>query len=498
MGPRIDRWGGAVVCAMAVLVGASNAGAHGIQGHVHVTGWAIENLPPSDLRDFFSDPEVMNAALFGAAFTDSGYWPQGGELADKAHAYGEHTHWEPFVQDFVAWILEHDPPPWTSLESRKRVAFLMGCASHGLQDEVFDSLYLYQVKEHDHGGQDVADPGTDGFLALDGHIRFAPEVWMPMDTLLELYSGLDREITADVIEDAVGVMGLFYLGEDAEEVALGLGERHRDALPWTEDHYLDPAIPGSLRAEIAPTMAYMEALWARLHGTFEHEDLVIHAYPEPPRRLHGRDAGSPDSWVTLVTGVGIEAGTATVTWTDEGGADVAFTKKGSRWRGLGFWGRLIRLVPSEDPQPGAWYTVGLEPGASLVDGGTLDASWSFDFQAPCEEPDAEACPDLGHLPIPRIDPPAEPEPEPSPELQPESGPEPTPDAGPEPQPEPSPEPVSDAGPEPDAAEPPAVTTDPGEGCAGGPGGGVAALVAALALLAAADGRTRSRRPTGIR
>ena len=106
-----------------LLLFPANASAHGIWAHIHVTGWAAENLPPGELRDFFaSDPEVFNALLFGAAFTDSGYWPQAGELATKSRAYGEHTHWEPFISDFVAWIRANDPPPWTSLESKKRVA----------------------------------------------------------------------------------------------------------------------------------------------------------------------------------------------------------------------------------------------------------------------------------------------------------------------------------------------------------------------------------------
>ena len=92
------------------------------------------------------------------------------------------------------WVF-HDPPPWNTLESRKRVAFLMGCASHGLQDTLFDSLFLYQIEERDGAGQDFADPGTDGFLVLDEHVRFQPEEDIPMETLLELYAGLEEEIT---------------------------------------------------------------------------------------------------------------------------------------------------------------------------------------------------------------------------------------------------------------------------------------------------------------
>ena len=116
---------GLMVCALVCTMSTS-ATAHGIWSHIHVTGWAVENMPPGEVRDFFaSDPEIFNALLFGAAFTDSGYWPQGGDLATKSRAYGEHSHWEPFIGDFIAWIVANDPPPWTSLESKKRVAFLL-------------------------------------------------------------------------------------------------------------------------------------------------------------------------------------------------------------------------------------------------------------------------------------------------------------------------------------------------------------------------------------
>ena len=398
------------------LVASAPASAHGIWGHIHVTGWAMENLPAGELRDFLSEPEVFNAALFGAAYTDSGYWPQGGDLATKSRPYSEHTHWEPFIQDFVVWIRDNDPPPWDSLESRQRIGFLMGCGSHGLQDEIFDSLFLFQVGEHDAGGQEEADPGTDGFMGIDGHIRFVPEPWMPMETLLELYKTLDAAVTEDVIQDSVDIMTFFYVNEAGIEVAEALGEEYEDVIPWTHDHYLNPEIPGSLVAEISPTMGYMQAMFDRLHGRFTHDDLVVHTYPEPPRRLHGRLAASPDSWVSFISGIGMKVETADLSWVDDEGEAVAFSPDGTRWGGLGAWSRVGRLYPTDDLDPGAWYTVGMGPGTELMDGSTYDASWAFDLQAPCDDADDEACPDLGDIPVPVIDGSA---PEPVPEAEPE-------------------------------------------------------------------------------
>lgn len=389
-----------VVACLALTLPAS-AYAHGIWGHIHVTGWAIENLAPGELRDFFDDPEVMNAALFGAAFTDSGYWPQAGDLATRSREYSEHTHWEPFIEDFVVWIRENDPPPWDSLESRQRVAFLMGCASHGLQDEIFDSLFLFQVQEQDAGSQDNADPGSDGFLVMDEHIRFVPERYIPMDTLLELYADLDNEIDADTIDRAVTLMESIYVNPNGITVAEGLGRQYEAELPWTQAHYLDPDIPGSLRAEINPTAAYLEAIWKRLHDEFGPEDAVIATYPEDPRRLRSGDPSTVNSWITFIFGAGIDLSTVTTTVTaEEGGAELAHGVEGTRWGHPR--PRLLRLRPEESLDPGTWWEAQLAAGATFIDGTVLDAAARHRFQVACRDDDPRACPPI-EPDVPSID-----------------------------------------------------------------------------------------------
>jgi hypothetical protein len=385
---------------IALLVPAA-ASAHGIQGHMHVTAWAIENLPPGEVRDFFDDPEVLNAAIFGAAFTDSGYWPQSGDLSQRSREYGEHTHWEPFVTDFIAWIRENDPPPWDDLESRKTVAFLMGCAAHGLQDEIFDSLFLDHADVHDGGGQGEVDPATDGMLAVDAHLRFVPEPWYPVDTLVELYDGLAYEIDARTIDLAVQAMVGLYVNESGADVAEAVGSPYFEALPWTRAHYLDPAIPGSLRSEIVPTGRYLLAIWERLHGRFDETDLVTHTYPETHRRLLSGVAGSPDSRVTLVFGAGVEMSTVSASLVDGAAAPADFTLRGTRWGGDRGLTRLIRLDPSQDLTPGGTYTAILEPGAEVSDGFTTATPFAWTFEVECD--DATECAPLPEPFVPGID-----------------------------------------------------------------------------------------------
>ena len=381
-----------------LLLLSAPAAAHGLWGHIQVTGWAVENMPDDELRAFLlDDPEVFNALLFGATFTDTGY----ADSSAASRAYSEHTHWEPFIEDFITWIEVNDPPPWDNIESRKRVAFLLGCASHGLQDAIFDSLFLYQVEEHDGAGQTEADPATDGFLVIDGHIRFIPETWMPMETLLQLYAGLDEEITEEVIDSAVGLTTAVYINDTGgQNVAKVVGGSYADALPWTRQHYLDASIPGSLRAEIYPTMAYQQAIWARLHGEHTADSATAFAWPESPRRLLSGAAGSPDSWSTLVFGVGVRYTEDLLTLEDESGSTVPFTPGNSRW-GPEFT-RLARIMPDEDLTPGGWYTATLRSGIETIDGQTSTEEWSLTFQVECDDASADACEDLGEITEPSI------------------------------------------------------------------------------------------------
>lgn len=366
---------------LTVGTGAS-ALAHGSWAHVQVTGWAMEELPDGNLRDLLTgDPEVFNAALFGAAYTDSGYAPIGAD-EPAAHAYGEHTHWESFVQDFIDWIRENDPPPWTDLESRKRVAFLMGCASHGLQDEIFDSLFLFQVDEHDAGGQHNADPAVDGFLKLDDLLEFVPTAWVPMDTVLDLYSGLSHEVTADVIQQAVDLMTAAYINDELGPlIAQSLGQQYESELPWTRLHYMDPEVPGSLASEIPATSRYMEAVWDRLHGTFDPDQGVVHTYPGPNGPILGNDPASPDSWVTLVYGAGAAVDSLSATWEDSQGTQLEYKVNGTRWGA--HWTRLHRLLPNTSLLPGEWYAVEVAPGLEFIDGSEAVTPYRFQFQGTC-------------------------------------------------------------------------------------------------------------------
>ena len=410
----LRRWTSGLVVGVAMACGAGAlapalAEAHGIWGHIHVTAWAIENLPPGELRDFFEDPEVRNAAYFGAAFTDSGYWPNANE--DAARTYGEHTHWEPFVEDYIQWMLANDAAPFESRESKLRVAFLIGAASHGLQDEIFDSYMLDFTYENDGGGQEETDPGTDGFLVLDDYTQVIPEPWLPMDVLLELYEGLDAGVTEDVIRGGVNTMMNVYVSEFGQKVAAGLGRSYASKIPWTRAHYMDPEIPGSLRSEIVPTAAYIGALWDRLNDRFDEDSLVIHAFPEASRRLLTGDSSSIGSVSMMIFGKGVEDTSLDAELVDDEGLPIEHSTLSNRWGGgAGKLTRLVRIRPEEDLAEGEWYTARLVPGLRLAGGAVTEATHSYRYQVRCDSDDDVRCPELDEVPPPIMRLPMEDEP----------------------------------------------------------------------------------------
>lgn len=491
--------------AAALLSLPAAATAHGINGHVHVTGWAIESLPPGPLADFFADAEVKDAALIGAAFPDSGYAIDDG--------YGELAHWEPFVEAHVQYVAELCGPDFATLECRKHVAFLMGGAAHGLQDELFDSLFLFQLMEHDGQGQDAADPGTDAFLFTDGHLRFRPPLYAPFEHLPTVFERAHgHAVTPRTIENGLQRVK-FLVIDNFSALAPGFDEEYRPLLPWGSQHYLDPAVPGSLASEVGPTAAYMQALWDRLHGQHALPAVVTWSYPDGGRRLRSVRSGTVDGWITVVFGVGARVGSLspdTVRLLDADGAPVAVRVQHTRWGGSPDDStRLVRLLPEADLAHDSVYTVEIGAGVQLMDGRVTVETWSTPVRTPCADPAAEGCADPEPAPFPPPPPPDAAAPDAAiidaapPDAAvadaaaaaadaalPDAGPvdRPTPDAGLF---DAAPVTRQDAAPAPDAAPPAASSGD--DGCAAAPGHrGAPWGLLALPLLA-----LRRRRRRGI-
>lgn len=366
-----------LLAPLAALALAGPAAAHGINGHVHVTGWAIERLPEGELAELFADPEVFEAALFGASFPDSGY-----AIGDP---YGEMAHWPPFLEACLRHLREDIEPPYDTPEERRLVAFIMGLASHGLQDEIFDSIFLHHIGEHDGRGQDEADSGTDAMLFMDGYLRYKPERWAPIDDLIEVFADEGHEVSAETLEAGMVRVKVIVI-DGFDGIAPVFDRRYRPQLPWTADHYVDPGVPGSLTAEIPATRAFIEAVWERMHDRFPASGFVAWPYPDGARRLRSTDPDSVSSWVTLVLALGARRGTLTPDRVTFEGPDgpVPYDLRYTRWSGSDDdWTRIVQLRPRVVLADDTEYTVAIAPGVELIDGTLLAEGWQYSFRTPC-------------------------------------------------------------------------------------------------------------------
>src|SRR5262245_21782854 len=140
---RRAAWVSAAVVA-ATAASARPARGNGVNTHTWVTMRGVELLPDGELKKLLSSPDLEPILVNGSIFPDGGYAVQDG--------FGEIAHWEPFVSAYLAWLRDEIGPPYDRPEARRYVAFLFGVASHGMGDQIFDSMYMKAARGYDAVG----------------------------------------------------------------------------------------------------------------------------------------------------------------------------------------------------------------------------------------------------------------------------------------------------------------------------------------------------------
>ena len=230
--------------------------------HVWITRHGLEHLPDGELKQLLIDNErqLLNGTMF----------PDGGYAFSPQHPYAETAHWEPFQELYRDWItLEHGPP--FDAEGEQHVAFLMGMASHGMADQIFDSLYMERSKVYDAGlgwtkGVSM-DEATDVWWAHLTQPQEPPERWIPSEVFTELYEQVGIEATAEDMDDGQLLLGaaleLVGVFSTSEEMLAG----YQADYPWATQHLHDPVdMAGAPRCEGYLIALYWQDLWSRSHG----------------------------------------------------------------------------------------------------------------------------------------------------------------------------------------------------------------------------------------
>lgn len=439
----------AVVLVLFAVTGSARA--NGITAHAHMSDLAVDELPAGDLRDLLSSPDVLQALHSGSVFPDSGY------AID--HAYGELAHWEPFTNEYLEWIVANHPPPWTELEDRQRIAFLFGAMSHGMADQVYDSLFMHKIEQYD-GELGDFDRRAESWLVIEHDPHISPlTVFVPSSELPGiLLSSSGEASTADDYE-----RGMSGISTAIRAIPLLADSEYEDAwnaLPWGATHYYaGVSEAGSLQHVAHVISAYWQVVWERLHGTDSLERSLIATWPEEGDVNFETTAGRAESRVMFVFGHAIDSASFPGAFhlrPMAGGPDVAAHAR-FQWSGIA---NAVLVLPDEDLAYDTEYVVELTTDLRTMDGRNLPAPVSVAFHTRCAPDALSDCPPLAE---PWVRP---------------TMPPPRPDAG-----------MRDAGPRRDVGVDAGAATPPaGGGCSvrrGGPG-----ALSAVVLLALAARRGR--------
>ena len=146
------------VCFFITLLCSPLTFAGGGIAHMLIAKEAIAKLPDPALRILLLTN--LDAYLVGAYYPDSGFV--------AGNQYGEDSHWDTFIETFANYIKEKYKNP--ANENPKLVAFLFGCASHRVSDEVTHWVFYPLIKKHDFAKETITTRkvgGSYGDLGID-------------------------------------------------------------------------------------------------------------------------------------------------------------------------------------------------------------------------------------------------------------------------------------------------------------------------------------------
>ncbi len=375
-----------VALALVAIVLPPRARANGVTAHAHMTDLAIEELPPGELRDLMTDPAMRDAYRTGSVFPDSGY--------AAGDAYGEIAHWEPFTQAYIDWMRAEHPAPYETDDERRLVAFLLGQCSHGMADQVFDSLFMTRALTFD-GDVDSLDEDNEYWLVMEHEPGIAPlTIWAPYEDLPDVFAAERDMHRPDVatIEGGLGrIRGVLNL---LQMTARRSYARTWSERPWAASNYDVEATPGSLPFIARIIARYWQVIFERLAGTDALERTVIGHYPEDGGDNHEVDPRRPESRVMVVFGHGIDAMTLTrdeVVLETEAGVRVSVNPHvvyGSPFA------NAVLVDPEETLAYDTTYRVTIGAGVRDIEGRALPAPVVSTFRTRCAADRVGDCPAL--------------------------------------------------------------------------------------------------------
>jgi hypothetical protein len=227
--------------------------------HMFIAQETIALLPDAKLRNLLLDN--LDAYTVGAYYPDSGY------VGDNR--YGEDSHWDPFINAFANYIKEKYPDPIA--QNPKLIAFLFGCASHRVSDEIIHwTFYPISTVKDFNGDASQAhkygDFGIDILVNMDKNQWFTlPALWwVPVADLVAVYHRMGKDqYTADQI--VKGNTALYFASYGERIISAPVYVYLRWKMPWTAAHYYDWP-EGGIKMDERQVAAYQMRLWQQFNA----------------------------------------------------------------------------------------------------------------------------------------------------------------------------------------------------------------------------------------
>lgn len=377
-----------VLAVASALIVPLRASANGIVSHMHISDLALRRLPPGELRDLLSDPELVTIYRAGSVFPDSGY--------AASDAYGEICHWEPFTTAYIRWIREEHGDDLTTLEARFHIAFLMGQASHGLADQVFDSLFMARSTQLD-GDSSNLDTAAEGWLVVEHDPMNQIEAVFDGDAMVDVFAGYPELLDGHDPDAAT-----FETGRTQITRAIGaiyaFGWTWYDMywveMPWAATHYYEADnVPGSLPHVATFVTEYWQVLWERVHGRDTLGESFLGTWPEDGAVNFETDRDRVESRAMIVFGHGLDRSTfdGNVRLLDSEGATVPAE---ARFIYGSPFANAVLVQANEDLAYDTEYVVEVGTGVRDIDGRAIPEPVSFSFRTRCAPDRLGDCPPL--------------------------------------------------------------------------------------------------------
>jgi hypothetical protein len=275
----------------------TTAHANGQTTHLWITDAAVSHIEDNSLLALLTTQS--EPLRVGTMFPDGGY------AVD--HGYGEAAHWEPFQDAYRDWIRDHYPD-LADPEAAPHIAFYLGLASHGMADQLFDSMYMERSRIYDaeHGWADQntsLDTAQDiVFAALTG-AQVVPNGSIP-EHFPDLFARLGIDVDMDTLVAGQSRLELAVNGVGGLSTVDATVAINEEAFPWGCSHLLDESVPGAPPFEAEVVARYWTHLWNEIHGELGVLE-VIASFPLANSLGHSPDPGDIESRLSLVFSRGL-------------------------------------------------------------------------------------------------------------------------------------------------------------------------------------------------